>query len=199
MRFRGTANIVARVPIHPHATMPIMDLQSVSGTRSNHAAGRQMHWNDNVTSAPLTGGLLWRCQTAFAHPSGLNTRSIDAGNLASFSAGLRGRAVNSPPQFGHLPLSTVVAQSRQNVHSNEQMSASCESGGRSRSQHSQFGRSWSMEVPPCLGLPIGCCLTIELSGRTTAALPRETRPTMPHGTLKRAARVLTHTEARCLL
>jgi hypothetical protein len=85
-----------------------------------------------------------RCQAGFAHPSGLNTRCVDAGNLASFSAGLRGRGVNSPPQFGHLPLSAVNTQSRQNVHSNEQMSASGESGGRSRLQHSQFGRNWSM-------------------------------------------------------
>jgi len=40
----------------------------------------------------------------------------------------------------HLRAKTVSAQERQNVHSNEQMKASLESGDRSRSQHSQFGR-----------------------------------------------------------
>jgi hypothetical protein len=30
------------------------------------------------------------------------------------------------------------------VHSNEQIRASCESGGRSRSQHSQLGLSFSI-------------------------------------------------------
>jgi hypothetical protein len=73
----------------------------------------------------LAGG--WpRGQEAGAQPSGLNTRSVDAGNLASFSAGLRGRATSSPPQFGHLPASTEVAQARQKVHSNEQIRASSE-------------------------------------------------------------------------
>ena len=38
------------------------------------------------------------------------------------------------------------AQSRQKVHSKEQISASGLSGGRSRSQHSQPGRSSSMVV-----------------------------------------------------
>ena len=37
-----------------------------------------------------------------------------------------------------------AAQSRQKVHSNEQITASGDCGGRSRLQHSQFGRSWSM-------------------------------------------------------
>src|SRR6185369_3753868 len=54
------------------------------------------------------------------------------------------RATSSPPQLGHLPLRMPSAQSRQNVHSNEQMSASGASAGKSRSQHSQLGRSWSM-------------------------------------------------------
>jgi len=37
-----------------------------------------------------------------------------------------------------------VAHSRQKVHSNVQIIAFLESGGRSQSQHSQFGRSWSI-------------------------------------------------------
>ena len=64
--------------------------------------------------------------------------------MASFAAGRRGRATSSPPQFGHLPPSTPSLHERQNVHSKEQMNASPESGGRSRLQHSQFGRSCSM-------------------------------------------------------
>jgi hypothetical protein len=68
-------------------------------------------------------------------------RCVDAGNFSSFSIGLRGRATNSPPQFGQRPFSTVSAHLRQNVHSNEQMTASCELGGRSRSQHSHPGRN----------------------------------------------------------
>jgi hypothetical protein len=81
----------------------------------------------------------------------LNTRSVEAGNFASFAAGLRGRATSSPPQFGHLPLSAVVAQATQNVHSKEQITASLDSGGRPRLQHSQLGRSWSISDPPLAG------------------------------------------------
>jgi hypothetical protein len=71
----------------------------------------------------------------------LNTRSAEAGYLASFSAGRRGRASSSPPQLGHRPWSRVSAQERQKVHSNEQIIASPDVGGRSRLQHSQLGRS----------------------------------------------------------
>jgi hypothetical protein len=44
-------------------------------------------------------------------------RSLDAGCVASLLAGRRGRATNSPPQFGHIPASTEATQSEQNVHS----------------------------------------------------------------------------------
>ena len=81
---------------------------------------------------------------AVLQPSGLKTRWLDGGNFASFAAGRIGRRTNSPPQFGQRPLSRPSAQSRQNVHSNEQITALCESGGRSRSQHSQLGLSASM-------------------------------------------------------
>src|SRR5262245_51055938 len=85
------------------------------------------------------------------HPRGLTTRSVDAGYSRSFSDGRRGRDTNSPPQFGQRPLSTSSAQERQKVHSNEQIRASAESGGRSRSQHSQFGRSWSIVLSLTFG------------------------------------------------
>jgi hypothetical protein len=81
---------------------------------------------------------------AGAQPPALTLRSRDAGYFTNFSAGRTGRRTNSPPQLGQRPPSTVSAQLRQNVHSNEQITASTDSGGRSRSQHSQFGRSWSI-------------------------------------------------------
>jgi hypothetical protein len=77
----------------------------------------------------------------------LQMRLVEAGLLASLFAGRRGLATSSPPQLGHLPLSTSSAQDTQNVHSNEQMRASPESGGRSLSQHSQLGLSSSMSTP----------------------------------------------------
>src|SRR2546423_15513343 len=77
-------------------------------------------------------------------PPALTLRSVEAGNLASLSAGRTGRRTSSPPQFGQRPCSTPSAQPLQKVHSNEHIIASRESGGRSRSQHSQFGRSASI-------------------------------------------------------
>lgn len=68
-------------------------------------------------------------------------RSVEGGFFASFSAGRRGRVSNSPPQLGHVPRSTPDAQGSQNVHSNEQIRARVESGGKSTLQHSQPGLS----------------------------------------------------------
>jgi hypothetical protein len=51
-----------------------------------------------------------------------------------------------PPQLGHTSLRTFVAQLVQNVHSKEQMKASVESGGKSLSQHSQFGLNASIRA-----------------------------------------------------
>ena len=50
-----------------------------------------------------------------------------------------GRATRLPPQFGHLPARIPSAQLEQNVHSNEQILACGQSGGRSLLQHSQQG------------------------------------------------------------
>ena len=83
-----------------------------------------------------------------AQPSAFNTRRLDAGCCASFSAGRRGRASSSPPQLGQLPCSTASAHSQQKVHSNEQIRASAESAGKSRLQHSQLGRSCSIGESP---------------------------------------------------
>ena len=84
-------------------------------------------------------------QAEAAQPPGLTTRSVEAGFAASLDAGRRGRGSSSPPQLGQVPFSVTSAQVAQKVHSNEQMRASVESGGRGLSQHSQLGRSWSME------------------------------------------------------
>jgi hypothetical protein len=85
-------------------------------------------------------------------PWGFSTRFVEAGNFASLSAGRTGRRTSSPPQFGHLPFSTPLAQSLQNVHSNVHIIAFVADGGRSRSQHSQFGRSSSMDPRKICGV-----------------------------------------------
>jgi hypothetical protein len=86
---------------------------------------------------------------AAAQPSGLKIRWLDGGYFSSFASGRIGRRTNSPPQFGHRPFSMSSTQSLQNVHSNEQIMASREAGGKSRSQHSQLGLSASMVASRC--------------------------------------------------
>jgi hypothetical protein len=81
-------------------------------------------------------------------PPAFTTRSVEAGLAANLDAGRTGRAVSEPPQFGQMPRSTSDAQAAQNVHSNEQIIAPPASAGRSRSQHSQFGRMESMGCLP---------------------------------------------------
>lgn len=76
-------------------------------------------------------------------PPSFKTRFDEAGYFANKCLGRIGRSVKLPPQLGHVPARTSLAQSGQNVHSKLQMNASA-SGGRSLSQHSQFGRSSSM-------------------------------------------------------
>jgi hypothetical protein len=110
------------------------------------------------------------CYCVAAQPAGLNTRSLEAGNLPSLATGRRGRATSSPPQLGHCPRSTPLAHGSQNVHSKEQMRASADSGGRSRLQHSQFGRSWS------IGGLGWCCLTFDMSGGPKGAKRPLARP-----------------------
>jgi len=91
-------------------------------------------WPDSL------GSQIGRC----AQPSGFNLRTIEAGFFPSFSGGRMGRCTRLPPQFGQRPCSLVSAQWQQNVHSKLQIIASSEEGGRSLSQHSQFGRSSSI-------------------------------------------------------
>src|SRR5580704_410140 len=113
-------------------------MRTMSGTSSRRARRKESE------------GSVMRAARQPRQPAGLCTRVAEAGNRASFSAGRRGRGTSSPPQLGQRPWSTVSAQARQNVHSNEQIRASAESGARSRSQHSQPGRSSSMKGPPFL-------------------------------------------------
>lgn len=87
-------------------------------------------------------------QVRAEQPSGLKTCSVDAGNLPSFEAGRMGRRTSSPPQLGQTPASFVVAHDSQNVHSKEQIRALVALGGRLTLQHSQVGRSWSMNTSP---------------------------------------------------
>lgn len=83
------------------------------------------------------------------------TRSVDAGYLSSNAAGRIGRNSRLPPQLGQAPANTSSAQSLQNVHSNVQIMACRDSGGRSRSQASQLGRSCNMDqaLPPVRASP----------------------------------------------
>jgi hypothetical protein len=67
------------------------------------------------------------------------TRCVEAGCRESGLPARDGRATSSPPQLGQLPWSVPSAHVTQNVHSNEQIRASVDPGGRSRSQHSQLG------------------------------------------------------------
>ena len=77
--------------------------------------------------------ILHALQLGSPHPSGLNLRTIEAGQSVSFSAGRIGRGTRFPPQFGQLPWSWVSAQSRQKVHSKLQIIASADKGSRSLS------------------------------------------------------------------
>ena len=85
------------------------------------------------------------CQAAASspcpHPPNFSTRFVEAGYLASVTVGRIGRSTKFPPQFGQVQFNLSWAQVRQNVHSNEHITASAESGGKSALPHSQFGRS----------------------------------------------------------
>jgi hypothetical protein len=127
---------------------PVSPLRACVGQLRFDARGKRRP----AAPCPLhgTSGISAACHTDHTdrgrQPSGLKTRCVDAGLVNSLAAGRRGRATNSPPQLGQTPSSTSPAQRAQNVHSNEQILASAESGDRSVSQHSQLGRSWSMGI-----------------------------------------------------
>jgi hypothetical protein len=80
----------------------------------------------------------------------LRTRSVEAANFANRAVGLAGRGAKPPPQLGQRPAKRASAQSAQKVHSKLQIIAPAASGARSASQHSQFGRSWSILASDCV-------------------------------------------------
>ena len=92
-------------------------------------------------------GLYERASIGCPQPSGLNTRTVEAGLAASFESGRMGRDTRLPPQLGQHPPSLLSTQSRQKVHSKVQIIASVADGGKSLLQHSQFGRSSSILAP----------------------------------------------------
>jgi hypothetical protein len=71
-------------------------------------------------------------------------RLVEGGYFSSSLAGRRGRGTKSPPQLGQIPSSFDSTHSAQKVHSNVQIIASSDSGGKSLLQHSQFGRNSSI-------------------------------------------------------
>lgn len=77
------------------------------------------------------------------HPFSFSTRVVDAGWALSSITGRIGRGTKFPEQLGQMWLRTFSTHSIQNVHSNVQIKASVDSGGKSLSQHSQFGLSSS--------------------------------------------------------
>ena len=64
---------------------------------------------------------------------------MDAGLFFNAAVGLMGLLTKLPPQLGHILFNTPSAQLLQKVHSNVQITASVDSGGKSLLQHSQFG------------------------------------------------------------
>ncbi len=89
-------------------------------------------------------------------PFSFNTRLVDAGLFFNADKGRIGRWTKLPEQFGHTWFKTDSAQLKQKVHSNVQITASVDSGGKSLSQHSQLGLNaniyhsfLSMNTTPC--------------------------------------------------
>ena len=84
------------------------------------------------------------------------TRLVDAGLCSKPSPGRCsvfgriGLGAKPPPQFGHTLFNTVATQFAQKVHSQLQIQASVDSGGKSLSHSSQLGRSCSMAYPACV-------------------------------------------------
>ncbi len=93
---------------------------------------------------PELPGVCQLTATLRVHP----TRTSDGGLFASLDDGRIGRGHQVTAAIRHTLRSLPCAQSRQNVHSNEQIIASAAFGGRSLLQHSQLGRNSSNRAPP---------------------------------------------------
>ncbi len=105
-------------------------------------AARNILGNSRVQAAVST---THQVNTVFAgwHQS-LVTRRCEAGFFSSSDCGRMGRGPKLPPQFGQMPLNTSFTHCLQKVHSNVQIMAIGDAGGRSQSQFSQLGRSSSI-------------------------------------------------------
>jgi hypothetical protein len=75
-------------------------------------------------------------------------RLVEAGCFVSNRAGLIGLGSKFPPQLRQTPCNTSSTHFRQKVHSNVHIIAWLESGGKSQSQISQFGRNSSISLIP---------------------------------------------------
>ena len=75
----------------------------------------------------------------YTQPPFFKIRLVDAGLFFKAAGGRIGRLTKLPEQLGQTLFNTDSAQLLQNVHSNVQITASVDSGGRSLSQHSQLG------------------------------------------------------------
>ena len=105
-------------------------------------ASRYVRCDPGVNAAIAASQQVNAVNRSLGHASRV-TRFTDGGYLSSNDCGRMGLDSKFPPQFGHRLSYTTSAHWRQNVHSNVQITASEASGGRSRSQCSQFGRNSS--------------------------------------------------------
>src|SRR5262249_32640265 len=93
-----------------------------------------------------------RCQAVVAAgylPRGLSSRQLGKGRT--------GRGAKPPAQVGQTSSSTSRTQAARNGHSNEQIIASLEAGGKALLQCSQLGRRLSIVFSPALesDAPVG--------------------------------------------
>lgn len=86
--------------------------------------------------------------TTYVEVVSLIILSVDGGYVLSSLFGRIGLTTKFPPQLGQTPFNFVSTQSLQKVHSKLHIIASTESGGRSVSQHSQFGFIFNIELLP---------------------------------------------------
>ena len=95
----------------------------------------------------------------YTQPLSFKIRLVDAGLFFKAVRGRIGRFTKLPEQFGQTLFNTDSAQLLQNVHSNVQITASVDSGGRSLSQHSQLGLNSNIFEPFSRKTLIPCRLT----------------------------------------
>lgn len=154
------------------AFRPVVEIQSVrfcaaklkGGANGDHLSFRSLgRWD-----RPLIRGSQLSTQAG----CDFSTRTAEPGLRPSKAVGRTGRLTNPPPQLGQRQSKRFDAHSSQNVHSKVQIKAPAASGARSRSQHSQLGRS-SSNSSSCPGQRVsGSALETGLKrGNKAAASP----------------------------